>query len=77
MGQNIQQNLPLCSASLSQPSVFLKIYIKIYKDYCLLETNQSTLDHQWPGNSPLSQFKTIRVYIKSLKSNFIQTAFNK
>lgn len=42
---------------LSQPTqIFFKIWIKVYKDYCLLETNQSTLDHQWPVNPLVSQF---------------------
>lgn len=37
-----------------QLPIFLKLWIKTYKDHCLLKTNKITLDYIWSGNSPLS-----------------------
>ena len=37
-----------------QLPTFLKLWIKTYKDHCLLKTNKITLDYKWSGNFPLS-----------------------
>lgn len=54
-GRNIVKTLPVGFASFIQLKIFLNFWIKIYKEYGLLETKQNILDQQWARYSPPSQ----------------------